>query len=137
MAKLPSFRRLYDQDYPQENQELVAQLAVSINYGFDALYEVLNGKLTFTDNTASLIKEFDVEVDATGKPKAQTIIRKTTSDRFQGFVVIRSSNLTNSSVYPTSGIFLSYTETTESIIINNVTGLPADNIFRLNVFGIR
>lgn len=137
MAKLPSFRRLYEQDYPKEFQDLVQQLAVSVNYGFEPIYELLNGKLTFSDNTASLIKDLSVEVDSTGKPKSKTVIKKNGTDRFLGFMVIKTANLTNSSVYPTAGVMISYTETTDSIIIDNVAGLPADNLFNLTLFGIR
>lgn len=137
MAKLPSFRRIYEQDYPQEYQELIKQLSVSVNYGFEPLYELLNGKLTLTDNTASLIKEVSIEVDAAGKPKTRTVIRKNGTERFQGLMVIKATNLTNSNVYPSGGVLISYTETTDSIVIDHVTGLPADNLFSLNVFGIR
>lgn len=139
MAKLPSFRRLFEQDYPKEFQELIRQLSVSINYGFEPLYEVLNGKLVFTENTASIIKEIDVEVDASGEPKNITVIRKsgTSTERFQGLIVIKATNLTDSNVYPNSGILLTFTETPDSIIINHVAGLPANNLFRLNVFAIR
>ena len=137
MAKLPSFRRLYEQDYPEQYQDLIKQLAVSVNYGFEPLYELLNGKLTLLDNTASLIRDINVEVDTNGKPKAKTIIRKNGTDRFQGFMVIKTVNLTNSNVYPTSGVAVSYTETTDSIVIDNVAGLPANNLFTLTLFGIR
>lgn len=137
MAKLPSFRRLYEQDYPEQYQDLIKQLAVSVNYGFEPIYELLNGKLTLSDNTASLIRDISVEVDANGKPKAKTVIRKNGTERFQGFMVIKTVNLTNSNVYPTSGVAITYTETTDSIVIDNVAGLPADNLFTLTLFGIR
>lgn len=137
MAKLPSYRRLYEQDYPEEYQSLIAQLAVSMNYGFESLYELLNGKLTLTDNTSSIITTVNIEVNSTGKPKTKTTVRKTTPDKFQGLSVIRAVNLTNSSIFPTSSPFLSYTETTDSIVIDNITGLPADNLFQLTIFGIR
>lgn len=135
--KLPSFRRLFEQDYDPEDQELIRQLAVSINYGFEPLYELLNGKLNFTDNTASLISTISIEVNSSGKPKTKTTIRKLTPDKFSGFTVIRAINLTNSSIYPTSAPFMSYTETTDAITIDNIAGLPADNIFQITVFGIK
>ena len=137
MAKLPSYRRLYDQDFPEKDQELVGQLAVSINAGFEALYETLNGKLSFNDNTASLITTITVEVDASGKPKSKTTIKKNTSDRFSGFPVISAVNLSNSTTYPTSAPFISYTETTNTVTIDNITGLPANNLFQLTIFGIK
>lgn len=135
--KLPSFRRLFEQDYPPDYQELVRQLSVSINYGFEPLYELLNGKFSFTDNSASIIRTFNVQVDASGKPTTKTVIQKTSTDRFEGFVVIQAQNITNSSVYPTGGVFISYTETTSTVVIDNITGLPPGNIFTIKVFGLR
>ena len=135
--KLPSFRKIIEQDYPSEYQELVKQLAVSINHGIEVLYDLLNGKLSIKDNLATTIKEIDIEVDAKGKPKSTSIIKKSTSDRIEGLWVLNATNLTNSNVYPTGGVFVSYTETSESITINNVAGIPANNIFRIKIVAIR
>ena len=51
--KLPSFRRILEQDYKPDDQDLVKTLASSLNYGIEVLYDALNGKLTFRDNIAS------------------------------------------------------------------------------------
>lgn len=137
MAKLPSWKRIIEQDYPQKYQDLIQQLAVPLNYGIEVLYSLLNGKLTFKDNIASTIKELDVQVDSSGKPLTTTTIKKTSSDRIEGIIVVRAQNLTNSTSYPNAGIFISYTETTDSIIINNITGLQANNFYRINVIALR
>lgn len=137
MSKLPGFRRIYEQDYPTEDQKLVAQLGVSLNYGIQALYDLLNGKLSIVDNLDSIVKQITVKVDSTGTPQAKTIITKPSSNNFQGIMVIKATNLTNPSVYPTSGIFISYTETTDSLIINNITGLQADNNYQLTIWAVR
>lgn len=137
MARLPSFRRIVEQDYPTESQELIKQLSVSLNYGIEVLYDLLNGKLTFKDNISSTLKEIDVKVDANGKPLTSTVIKKASTERLEGLIVIRANNLTNSTIYPSAAVFISYTETVDSIIINNVTGLQANNLYRLNVLGIR
>lgn len=137
MAKLPSYRRINIQDYPKENQELVDQLSVSINYGLEALYEALNGKLTFAENFGSPARDIDVTVDSTGKPTAKTVIKKTDSNRIAGLLVIRVQNLTNTTVYPVSGVTISYTETTESITVDNITGIQEDYLYRITVLPIR
>lgn len=133
MAKIPSYKRLYEQDFPEDQQELVAQLAVTLNSGIEVLYEQLNGKLVMGENLAAYAKEILVTVGANGVPTGKTAIKKTTTDRIQGISVIRADNLTNSSVYPTSGVFITFTETTESIIINHITGLVAGNLYKINV----
>lgn len=135
--KLPSFRRLYEQDFAPEFQNLIRQLSVSINSGFEPLYELLNGKLTLTNNTSSLITTVTVQVDVTGKPTTKTTIRKDTVEKFQGFQVVRAQNLTNNNVFPTATPFITYTETTTQITVDNIAGLPANNLFQLTLFGIR
>lgn len=137
MAKLPSWKRIIEQDYPQKYQDLIQQISIPLNYGIEVLYNLLNGKLTFKDNIASTIKELDVQVDSSGKPLTTTTIKKTSSDKIEGIIVVRAQNLTNSTTYPTTGIFISYTETTDSIIINNITGLQANNFYRINVIALR
>lgn len=137
MAKLPSYRRIIEKDYPEESQDLVRQLSVSINAGFEALYDLLNGKLTIKDNVSSTIREFDVTVNASGTPTAKTSIKKSNTEKIEGLWVIKVTNLTNSSTYPSSGVVVSYTETTDSIIIDNITGLSANNNWRLKVIALK
>jgi len=137
MAKLPSFRKIYEQDYDPQYQELIRQLSVSLNYGIEVLYQLLNGKLTIKDNLSSTLKELNVQVDSTGKPLTSSTIKKSSTDRIEGLIVVRAENLTNSNTYPTSGIFISYTETNENIVINNIKGLTANDLWKINVIALR
>jgi uncharacterized protein YycO len=137
MSRIPSYRRLYEQDFPEEQRELIQQLSVSINAGFEVLYEQLNGKLTFQDNLSSTVKTFTVQVDASGKPTTKTVIKKTTTDKALGLLVVRADNVTNSSTYPTSGIFITFTETVDSLIINHITGIQADNLYSISIIALR
>ncbi len=117
MAKLPSYKRLYEQDFKEEDRELVSQLADTLNSGIEVLYEQLNGKLVMGENLAAYAKEILVTVGANGVPTGKTAIKKTTTDRIQGISVIRADNLTNSSVYPTSGVFITFTETKQILYV--------------------
>tara|TARA_R110000868_G_scaffold125051_1_gene330553 strand:- start:153 stop:566 length:414 start_codon:yes stop_codon:yes gene_type:complete len=137
MAQLPSFRRIVRQDYDPKYQDLIDTLSVSLNQGIEVLYDLLNGKLSIKDNFASTIKEIDVEVDANGKPKTKTIIKKTSTDRTEGLWVLRVQNLTNSNVYPSATPLISFTETTDSIIVDNITSLPIGYIFRIKIVAMR
>lgn len=137
MSRLPGYRRINEQDYDPEDQELVRQLSTTLNYGVEVLYDLLNGKLTFSDNLDSLIKDFNVEVDSNGIPLTRVVLKKKNTNKIEGLAVIRVDNLTNPSVFPTSGVTLSFTETTDSIIINHITGLPISNIFSIKIVTIR
>lgn len=137
MSRLPSFRRIFTQDYPESAKELIDMLSISVNGGFEVLYEALNGKLTLSDNLDSTISDTQVEVDSTGKPKNKTSFKLKGTGRIQGLLILKAENLTNPNVYPTGGIFITYTETTTDIIINNVAGLPANNLFSLRIIALR
>lgn len=137
MAKLPGWKRIYEQDYDEKYQDLVRQLGANLNYGIQALYDVLNGKLTFADNMESTVKEFSVTVDAQGIPTTQTLFKKNDTTRITGLVIIRADNATNATTYPTSGVFISYTETTDTVFINHVTGLQANQPYNITVITIQ
>jgi hypothetical protein len=136
MAKLPSWRRVFEQDYPQQYQDLIKQLAVSLNYGMDTLYQTLNNGLTFADNIKSTINTFQVKVDSTGKPTTTVTITKSNTSNIIGLIVVKAVNLTNSNSYVTNAPFVSYTETTNTLVINNITGLIAGNSYNITVLGI-
>src|ERR1044072_6770048 len=72
MAKLRSYRRLYEQDFSPEDQPLVKSLATTVNSSFEELYGALNNKLTFRENLSCTFAEFKVTVDSTGKPANKT-----------------------------------------------------------------
>jgi hypothetical protein len=136
--RLSSFKRLYKGDFKQEFQALVDQLATSINIGIEALYDALNRKLTLRDNIACTVKEIDVKVDAAGTPTTTTLFKMDISNRLEGITVLSALNTDDSTGYPTGGIFISWTQTQNGILINNITGLIANQTYRLKIvaFGV-
>lgn len=134
MAKLPSFRRLFKQDYDQEYQGLVDQLSNSLNYGVEVLYNALNNNLTFEDNFKGNVNTVSVTLNSDGTPKARTTYSLGNTFQATGTLVLNASNQTNSTVYPDGGIFVSFQQVGSSEVqINHVTGLPADNTFELTI----
>jgi hypothetical protein len=131
--KLPSFIRLSYSDFPSQFQTLVDQLSYTINNGFDGLYQALSNGLTLRDNLAATIKDVTISVDATGKPQSTAAFTVANTTTIEGTQVIRAINGSNNNLYPTGGIFISYTQTGNKISIDNVAGLPASTSFTLRV----
>ena len=132
--KLPNCKRLYDQEYQQEFKGLVGQLAVSINSGFEVLYEALNKKVSLRDNIACTVRDVNVVVDATGNPKNRTTFSlDSNSVVVDGCQVIRATNNTNSNTYPSNAVFISFTQTNSGVEINNVTGLQQNQQYTLRI----
>jgi hypothetical protein len=135
--KLPSYRRLFKTDYAEDYQELVEKLAVSINYGFDTLYDALNKKLTFSENISSTIAEITVSVDNNGEPiKKNTQFKLDSSQtNIQGLVVINCYE-EKTGEGPIFAPFVSFTKNENNILIKKITGLKPNVSYVIKVLTI-
>lgn len=131
--KLPSFRRILKTDYAEEYRNLIETLSFSINNGVEVLYQAFNKAISLRENIACTVKDIDVEVDSTGKPKGRVSFTLDTSGRILGVVVLNAINTKNPGVLPTSGVFVTFTQESKTIIVNNIKGLPEGQPFTLTV----
>jgi len=131
---LPNFQRLYSNDYAPEQQALISKLAASLNIGIDTLYQALNKKVSLNDNVDCIVKDVEVIVGADGVPTNGASLKLTDTTRsIIGMQVIRASNLTNTSIYPSGGIFITYAQQQTGVSISHVTGLQASNKYSLKI----
>jgi len=131
--KLQSFKRLFKTDYKEEFQDLIDKLSASLNVGIESLYDALNGKLSLSDNLYCNVVDIDVIVDSNGIPKNTTSYPITLKTKPIGLQVIDARNLTNTTTYPSGAIFISFTAENTRIIINHITGLQANQTYRLKI----
>ena len=132
--KAPGFRRLFKQDFKEDYGDLIDGLSPAINTGIETLYQVVNKNIDLTYNIQCTVKDVNVEVDSTGKPKSTTSFALDVANTpVKGCQVIQAENLTNSATYPTSQPFISFTQNNNNLILNNVTGLQANQKYRLRV----
>lgn len=125
---------MYKQDFQPEYQNLVDQLSVSLNNGIESVYTALTNNISLKDNVNCTVKDISVAVDANGIPTIKTVFTVTNTNlQILGTQVIYALNTTNAAVYPTGGIFISYTQTSNGVLVNHITGLPAGNTFTLRV----
>lgn len=137
MAKLSSYRRIVKNDYQDEYKPLVDQLSVSINNGFDTLFNALNGKLNFYDNIASTIAEIRISVDSNGFPLQRTQFKLSGNQtNVEGILVLKISGYNNPTLYPTSGLALSYTSDNGLVTITNIKGLETNKIYSIKLLTI-
>lgn len=133
MSKLSSYKRINTSDFDDKDKELVEKIAGPINSAFNEIYFTLNGRLDVVNNFASKYKELDVTVNASGNPVNQTIFSIDPATRILGLSVIAAANQDNTSTYPTGQPFISYTQIESGILINNITGLQANNRYRIRI----
>jgi hypothetical protein len=135
--KLPGFKRIYKADYPADFQQVVEKLAQSINVGLENVYLALSRKLTVRDNIASTVKDVELTVNSSGIPITTVGFVVDNNSRVDGIQVWKVDNLDNTGTYPTSGVHVSWTQgnaqTASSIFIDHVTGLQANQKYRLRI----
>jgi hypothetical protein len=64
--KLPSFKRLFENDFDSSERNLVAKLALSLNQGIENLYLALSKRISLRDNIQCTVKDVQVTVDSNG-----------------------------------------------------------------------
>lgn len=139
--KLPSFKRLNESDYDQDQRSLVARLAASLNEGIDNLYLAINNRLTLKENIQCTVKDIDIYVNVNGVPVGQALIKldaqggtQTQVDRkIIGLTVLRYQSLSGNPAYPTSGVTVSWSQIQTGIQLDHVTGLIPGNLYRLTI----
>lgn len=137
MAKLSGYRRLIKTDFAQEYQPLIEQLGVSINNGFDTVYNALNGKLNFTDNILSTIAEFKVTVNSDGTPQQTTQFKlDKNQSNLIGLLVLTISGVDDPNLRATSGLAISYTPNSGIVTINNIKGLETGKAYNIKVLAL-
>lgn len=131
---LPSFKRIYKEDFKKEDQELIERLSGNLNIAIETLFQLANHRISLPDNAAAVVKDVQVKVDSSGNPTSGVGIALGDTIKIAiGTQVILALNQTNSTVYPTAQPFITFTQNGSNVIINNVAGLPADNTFLLRV----
>ena len=131
--QFPTFRRIFKGDYPQDQQDLVDKLSVSINNGFEVVYNAMSHNVSLTDNMFATVSVIQVKVGATGNPTSSLSFKINTAGPIKGNQVIQARNLTNPNVPVTSCPFLTYSQNDTQINVSNVAGLPAGYTFELTV----
>lgn len=136
MSRLPGYRRLYKQDFEQQYAGLIDSLSPTINTGVEALYNVLNRNVDLVNNIRCTVKEVVLTVDANGFPITSSGFAVDVKDsKIIGCMVIRADNITNPATYPISQPFITFTQNANNVVINNVSGLQANNSYRLQIVG--
>lgn len=136
--KLPSFKRLFKQDFKADYQALIEQLGLTINTGFDALFQMGNNGITLKDNIMSVVKNITVTVDTNGTPINTTSFSLGTGifPTTNPVVEVRIGkivNNTDSSAYTQGGVTVFWTQNGSQININNIKGLIPNNSYTITL----
>jgi hypothetical protein len=131
--KLPGFKRLYTQDFPEESKGLIDQLSFFFNNGVEVLYSALNNNITLSENIAGKLAEFDVKLSS-GIPNITTSFAIDNTRKVIGLEILKVDNNTNSNTFPSSGVFITWDQNNNTVLIKHITGLNNTDSYTIRVY---
>ena len=136
MAKIDTVKRIIVEDFPDEDKPTIEKLAYILNDFMSQVVDAFNKNITI-DNLKQNIIDYEVMVDADGKPISGTTIKISGIGEIKGLIVIYAQNKTNVSLFPTSTPFVSFvTQGDGQYTIKNVSGLQLNNKYLLRLLAI-
>jgi hypothetical protein len=130
--QLSNVRQIVAEEYSPEDRETISRLGGVLNFFMRQVVELSNNNVDFDNLTWDLI-QLDVTVDANGSPVPRARFSSSVA-KPTGLLVINAQNITNSLTYPTGAPFINFTPQGSGIAeINNISGLQAENKYRLTV----
>lgn len=133
MAQLSLVKKIIKEDFAQQFQDMIGKIAFVINPALLSIQSILNNGLTLEDNFQGLIKSITVQTTANGTPTVPITFPTGLNVKIAHMLVTGATNNTNSNVYPTGTPFVSYSQNSNNVTINNITGLPINNTFTLTL----
>lgn len=131
MAFIDNVKPLTVEDFKEEFRRDGEIIAENYNYFSDQVTETINGRIDY-ENLAKSRITIDITVDSSGIPTR--ITQFSDIPNVSGISVLRAINLTNSLVYPNTAPFVSFNTINSGFYeVKHVTGLPANNNFRLTL----
>lgn len=131
--KVQGFKRLIKENVTEDFRDVIDTVGASVNVFAEDVLNALNNNISVDDNLKMEYKQVDVTVAATGVPTSVTQLNTKLFGKIQGITVERAENLTSTITYPSGAPFVSYSQNNTLITLNHITGLQANNKYRLTL----
>lgn len=132
--KLPNIKRIDKQNFPQQEPDFIDKLGFTLNNDMETLFNVLNRNASLKDNLFCTVKDVQVILDADGIPTNGASFRLDNAQmRVLGCPVYNAVNVKNSTVFPTGAPFINFSQLSDIITINHVTGLQPGQLYTLTI----
>ena len=132
--KVTNFKRIAKEDFDPDMQDAAEKLASSINPFADQLIQAFNKNIGF-DNLNQEVVQFDVQVDASGKPVNQVELRSNLRSRVQGYIVIRVE-VNGTGAMPNATPLISFSQSDGNVRVQGVMGLVTNVKYRITAIAI-
>lgn len=125
-------KRIRTEDFATEDQAVASGIGSVINDFTDEVYRVLNKGVDF-ENLNRQVTQVVVTMDAAGLVVNAPQIKSTLLTKVRGINVINAVNINNTTIYPTTAPFVSFSTNSNLLTILNITGLQAGSQYQLTL----
>lgn len=130
--KLQIPKKIRAEDFAEEQRDIVSRLGFVFNAFADEVYQALSKRLDY-DNLSREMVLVTIQIDTSGKLINPPQIKTNLINKIKGIQTINAINLRNSTIYPLSYPFVSWTVNGSIISILNVSGLQNDSEYQLTL----
>lgn len=130
MANVTNLKRLKAEDFEDDYQSLVNQLALILNPFLEQIAAAFNHGIDF-DNLNQEVITFTTKL-ASGVPVTKISAKSTLKTRLKGMTVISAVNKTDGT-FPTGAPFITYKLTTNGFDVLHITGIPDNKEYTFTV----
>ena len=106
MGRVPDFKRIAKEDFPQEDHALIEKLAFPLNSHMEQVRNALNKSINF-DNLAQELIPLRVQTGGNSKPLNTLTFKSNLLNKVQGILVVSASVVSNNLAYPEQAPFIS------------------------------
>lgn len=131
MAKVNNLKRINIEDFPSEYQDLISQLAFSLNPMLEQISSAFDKKIDF-DNLNQEVSVIETEVDTFNIPKVKLEIKVNLKTRLRGTEVISVFNLSDTTLL-VGAPFVEYDLVAGGLRVKKITGLVPDKKYRVTI----
>lgn len=131
--KIQGFKRLIKENVTEDFRDVIDTVGASVNVFAEDVLNAMNKNLSVDDNLKMEYKTIDITLGANGLPLNDAQLTTKLFGKIQGISVERAENLTNSATYPSGAPFVTFSQNNTLITLNHITGLQANNKYRLTL----
>lgn len=131
--KLSQLTRIVEEDFSQEERNLIQKLARALNPFLEQISQAMTKNIDY-DNLNRELLTYTVTVGSDGKPTDSKELKHNLKTKPKGFNCISARNLSGNSLIPsgTPFVMFEFKGSDYSVItVNAVCGLPANTKFEL------
>lgn len=135
MGRVPDFKRLAKEDFPQKYHDLIGQLALPINSHIEQVRNILNKNIDFT-NLAQEIFTLTFTTNDLGQPISELKFKSKLTNNVRGLLPVSLNITSNNTAFPAVYPMISFQQVEDIVYIRNIAGLSNNTGYSLTFITI-